>query len=288
MIEPPVRGRAPVQVRRNPPLNTLDPLRKNNATVVGNREASQSIVFVHGFGTDQSVWQDVAASFMDDYRVVLFDNVGAGKSPPEAFVQHRYLNLDTYATDLLDLCTALQLEDAILVGHSLGGMISILATIRNPEIASRLVLVGASPRYLDDEGYRGGFSKSDLDALYKAVTLNYTEWADSFAPLAMANPEKPFLSEDFAATIKSIPADRALTVLCSIFQSDHRAALGKLDIPTLLIQSQNDIAVPLAVAEYLHRHIKHSRLSVIDATGHFPHVSAPAEVVAAIREFIAA
>lgn len=267
-------------------MSKLDPIKRNHVNIIGNPNARRSIIFVHGFGTDQHVWNDVAASFRDDFRIVVFDNVGAGQSDPAAFVQHRYLQLDAYATDLIEICQALDLGETILVGHSLGGMISLLATIRQPDICTKLVLIGASPRYLDDEGYQGGFTKDDLNRLYQAVTLAYSDWAEHFAPLAMGNPDQPGLALDFAASIKCIPADRALTVLCSIFQSDHRADLKQLDKPTLLIQSHDDVAVPLAVAHYLNQHIRGSRLTIVNATGHLPHVSAPHQVAAAIRDFI--
>jgi sigma-B regulation protein RsbQ len=264
----------------------LDPITKNNVQVVGNPGSARTIVFVHGFGTDQRAWHAVVGPFLKDFRIVLLDNVGAGGSAPDAFVQHRYLNLHAYATDLLDVCRALQIEDAVLVAHSVGAMIGVLAANAEPARFSRLVLIGASPRYLDEPGYRGGFTKPDLDALYSAVSSVYPDWADQFAPLAMGNPDRPQLAQHFAATLKSIPAQSAFTVLCSIFQSDHRQDVCKLDKPTLLIQSQQDVAVPLEVAEYLNREIRGSRLAVIDATGHLPHVSAPAAVVAAMRDFI--
>lgn len=267
-------------------MSNRDSIRKNHVNVIGNLQAHRSIIFVHGFGTDQRVWNEVAASFLDNFRIIVFDNVGAGQSDPADFVQHRYLQLEAYATDLIAICQTLDLREAILVGHSVGGMISLLAAIRQPEICAKLVLIGASPRYLDDDGYQGGFTKDDLNGLYQAVTLGYSDWADHFAPLAMGNPDQPGLAVDFATSIKCIPADRALTVLCSIFQSDHRADLVRLDKPTLLIQSHKDVAVPLAVADYLHRHIRGSHLAIINATGHLPHVSAPAEVVAAMRDFI--
>jgi sigma-B regulation protein RsbQ len=267
-------------------VDAFDPITKNNVTVAGNPDAAATMIFVHGFGTDQSSWREVAAAFARDYRLVLFDNTGAGRSRPEAFVQHRYLNLRAYAEDLLDICAALQFKDAVLVGHSVGAMIGLLAAIRRPQHFSRLVLIGASPRYLDDEGYHGGFTKSDIDELYSTMTHSYSTWAKNFAPLVMGNPDSPHLAQQFAETIKTIPPNHALTVLCSIFQSDHRGDLDKLTLPTLLIQAREDIAVPLAVAEYLNRHIAGSRLAVIEATGHLPHISAPAAVIKAMRGFL--
>ena len=249
-------------------MHAPDPLARNAVTVTGNPEAARTIVFVHGFGTDQNAWKDITPAFVDDFRIVLLDNVGAGRADPQAFVQHRYLNLSQYAHDLLDVCHALKLRDAILVGHSVGAMIGVLATIAEPDCFAKLVLIGASPRYLDDGEYHGGFTTQQLNDLYQAVTLSYAEWAGQFASLAMANEDRPGLAAAFAETIRDIPKDRALTVLCSVFQSDHRADVRRLDKPTLLVHAHGDIAVPESVAGYLQRAITGSRLVMIDAQGH--------------------
>lgn len=260
-------------------------LARNAVTVTGREDASQTLVFVHGFGTDQRSWRSVVPAFENDFRIVLLDNVGAGATPPSAFTQHRYLNLDRYASDLVEVCDALQVRRATLVGHSAGGMIVLLAAALRPDIASRLVLVGASPRYLEDRGYPGGFTREAIQDIYRAVTSNYHEWAERFAPLAMSNSDRPQLAEHFAEALKGIPPDRALTVLCSILQSDYRERLPAVRHPTLLVHAREDAIVPLAVADYMHRSIPGSELQVIGATGHFPHLSAPAEVIAAIRGF---
>lgn len=217
---------------------------------------------------------------------MLIDNVGAGQSAPDAFQQHRYLNLQGYVSDLLEISAALNLRDAIFVGHSVGGMVCALAALKAPQRVARLILIGASPRYLDDDGYHGGFSHKDLDSLYSALQSNYTVWADSYAQQAMANPDQPQLAMVFASGLKSIPASQALTVLCSIFQSDHRKDIARLRLPTLLIQATDDIVVPLAVAHFMHEQIPGSQLAVIDASGHLPHVSAPAIVAQVMRDFL--
>lgn len=272
--------------REDSPQGDSGPLRRNNVRFRGRQDAVDTMVFVHGFGTDQHAWHAVAAAFDDDYRQVLLDNVGAGGTDPKAFIQHHYLNLHGYAQDLISVCDAAGVRDAVMVGHSVGAMIGVLASVARPELFSRLVLIGASPRYLDDTDYHGGFTREGLDELYRSVTLDYARWAGSFAPLAMANPNRPRLAEHFAESLRTIPAETALTVLCSIFQSDHRAVLGDIKVPTLLIQSRDDVAVPLEVAQYLNARIAGSRLALIDATGHLPHVSAPDAVIAAMRAFL--
>lgn len=261
------------------------PLEKNAVTVAGRPEGSPTLVFVHGFGTDQRAWRDVAAAF-DDCRLVLLDNAGAGRTPEWAFVQHRYLGLDQYAHDVVAVCEALALRDVVLVGHSAGGTIAALVAASHPELVGRLVMIGASPRFRDAPGYRGGLTDDDVRDLYRAVAANYPEWSDRFAPQMIGAPDRQDLARELADSLKAIPSDRALTVLCSIFQGDHRDALARIACPTLVVQTRDDAAVPLEVAEYVNRSIAGSRLALLDTTGHLPHVTAPGLLVAAIAEFV--
>lgn len=265
---------------------SLNPLQKNAVSVSGKLDALETLMFIPGFGTDQTAWQSVANAFADDYRLVLFDNAGTGHAAPEAFIQSKYLNLTTYADDVFDICKALELPKVILVGHSIGGMIAILAAIKQPVLVEKLIVIGASPRYLNDIDYYGGFSEKDLSEVYGAISMDFYNWLDQFSKQVMNNPLKPSLARRFAESIRAIPQDQILTTLCAIFQSDHRAEVEKLSQPTLIIQAKEDAFVPLEVAGYLHAHTPNSQLKVINACGHLPHISAPLEVIAAIRSFL--
>ena len=262
-----------------------DPIKKNNVKVIGNPDGP-AMIFAHGFGTDQTAWDAVSRDFTDKYKVILYDNVGAGKSDPDEFSPNKYETLHVYAQDLIDICDSLGIKDAILVGHSVSGMISLLTAVKRPDLFSQMVLVGASPRYLNDSGYVGGFSREDLDGLFQTMDNNYFAWVSGFSAAAMGNPDRPQLAESFAGTLNAIRPDIAQSVARVIFQSDHRADLPKLNKDTLIIQAQEDIAVPLDVAEYLHHNIPGSHLEVVNAYGHFPHISAPQEIIKAIKKFI--
>lgn len=262
-----------------------DTLKRNNVTIKGS-ENKPTMIFAHGFGTDQTAWNKVSEAFADEYRLVLYDNVGAGKADPAAFSPNKYDTLHSYAADLVDICNTLNITNAIMVGHSVSGMISALASIKQPGLFSKMILVGASPRYLNDDGYHGGFSREDLDGLFAAMDNNYYAWVSGFAPAAMANADKPQLAESFAQSLSSIRPDIAQSVARVIFQSDHRDALDKVATDTLLLQTKVDIAVPQEVAEYLNKNIKNSTLKVVEAEGHFPHISAPGEIINAIKEYI--
>lgn len=266
--------------------STLEnPIRKNNVTVL-NEDKPQTLILAHGFGTDQTSWKPIADAFKDQYRIVLYDNVGGGKSDPEAFSPNRYDSLEAYAQDLVDLCQSMNIEDAILVAHSVSGMIGLLASVRHPDLFSKLILIAASPRYLNDVDYVGGFDQPTLDELYDTMANNYYAWVSGFAAATMANPDKPQLAENFAKSLSEIRPDIAQSVLRVIFQSDYRSELVKLNKQTALIHTQEDLAVPREVAQYLHEHIPNSTLQIINATGHFPHISAPQELVKALKQLI--
>jgi sigma-B regulation protein RsbQ len=263
-----------------------NPLKKNNVNIKGNLSATQTILFGHGFGTDQTAWNNILPAFLEKYKVVLFDMVGAGKADLEAFSPNRYDHLGAYAEDVLSICEALNLKDVIMIAHSVSGMVSLLAASKEPRYFSKIVMIGASPRYINDGDYIGGFTQEALNELYRSMETNYYAWVSGFAPMVMSNEDKPELAEGFARTLSEIRPDIAISVVRMIFQSDVRNKLGFLQKPTLILQSQNDVAVPVEVGNYLHKHIEGSQLEVIPSQGHFPHISAPEEVTRAILRFI--
>ena len=117
--------------------------------------AATTIMFAHGFGCDQNMWRFVAPAFSNDYRIVLFDLVGAGGSDWSAFSFEKYSSLDGYADDVIEIARELQLKDAIFVGHSVSAMIGILAANKAPGVFKQLVLVGPSPKYIDEGQLHG-------------------------------------------------------------------------------------------------------------------------------------
>ncbi|MBW8684563.1 alpha/beta fold hydrolase [Chitinophaga rhizophila] len=261
---------------------------KNNVHVTGNESAAQTIIFGHGFGSDQTAFAPIVKAFAADYKIVLYDNVGGGKADIDAFNPSRYSTMQGYVTDLSDIIRALQLSDVIYVGHSVSGMIGLLTANKYPEYFSKLILLGSSPRYLNDiaTGYTGGFDMETLNSLYSAMSTNYYAWASGFSALVMSNPDQPHLAEAFAATLSAIRPDIALSVAKAIFEMDHRQDLALCTIPSLVVQTSDDVAVPGVVGEYLQQHIPDSQQVNVQATGHFPHIVAPEEVIRAIRSFI--
>lgn len=259
-----------------------DPLRRNNVVTRGNPEGP-TIVFAHGFGCSQVAWRLVVPHFLDDYRVVLFDHVGAGGSDLSAYDAGKYDSLHGYADDLLEILEALDAEDVVFVGHSVSAMIGVLAANREPSRFRRLVLVGPSPRYIDDDGYRGGFQREDITGLLDSLDANYLDWSRQFAPVIMGHPDRPELGEDLADSFCQVEPRIASHFARVTFLSDNRADLARVTVPTHIIQCSDDVIAPVEVGRFVHEAIPGSRLTVLSTTGHIPILSGPDELVAAIR-----
>jgi sigma-B regulation protein RsbQ len=266
------------------PVSVLD---RHNVTVSG-RPDGQPLVFAHGFGCDQNMWRFVAPRFEDEFRVVLFDHVGAGRSDLSAYDPERYASLQGYADDVVDICRELELTNVVFVGHSVSAMIGVLAAAAEPERFAKLVLVGPSPRYIDDEGYRGGFAAEDIDELLGSLESNYLGWSSAMAPVIMGNPERPELGEELTESFCRTDPGIARRFARVTFLSDNRADLARVSVPTLVLQSRNDAIAPLEVGTYVSQAIAGSSLVVLDATGHCPNLSAPDATSEAIAAFLAA
>ncbi|WNG35118.1 alpha/beta hydrolase [Archangium violaceum] len=262
--------------------------KRNNVQVLGS--GRHTLIFAHGFGSEQSAWRHQVKAFQDRYRIVLFDHVGCGQSDFNAYSPHRYRGVHAYAEDVLELCEELNLADCTLVGHSFSGMVGVVAALADPSRFRQLIFVKTTPRVLNDPdtGYVGGFSRAELDAFFAAMSSNYYAWASGFAPLAMGNPERPALGLEFARTLSGMRPDIALAIARIVFQYDHRADLPRLKIPSLIVHAGEDLAVPNEVGEYMARLIPDSKLTTIDASGHLPHLSAPLAVNRALAEYLAA
>ena len=261
-------------------------LLRNHVNVSG--QGGRVMVFAHGFGCDQRLWRFVAPAFAAEYRVVLFDYVGSGRSEMGAYDPARYATLEGYVQDLIEVIEALGERDVIFVAHSVSGMIGVLAAIRQPELFGRLVLLCPSPRYLNDEatGYVGGFSRADLDGVFALMESNPTGWPGVLAPMAMQHPERPELEAELERTLRQMDQKVAREFTRATLLGDNRADLAKVRTPTLVVQTERDLIAPTQVGRFVHEHIAGSEFHLLAAVGHMPQVSAPLETVQAIRGYL--
>ncbi|XAR61964.1 hypothetical protein NMG60_11016527 [Bertholletia excelsa] len=255
-----------------------------NVRVVGSGE--KVVVLAHGFGTDQSAWQRILTFLMPYYRVVLYDLVCAGSVNPDCFDVRRYTSLDAFVDDLLHILDALGVDRCFYVGHSVSAMIGILAAIRRPELFSKLILIGASPRFLNDKDYHGGFDQGEIEKVFSAMEANYEAWVNGFAPLAVG-ADVPTVVREFSRTLFNMRPDITLCVSRMVFNSDLRGVLGLVKVPCCIIQTAKDVSVPASVAMYLKSHLGgRNTVEMLPIEGHLPHLSAPALLAPVLRRHL--
>lgn len=244
------------------------------------------MLFAHGFGCSQNAWKRITSAFTDNYKLVLFDYVGAGKSDISAYNKVRYSTLDGYAQDILEICHELNIKDAIFVGHSVSSIIGALASIKEPSVFKKLIFIGPSACYLNSDGYTGGFEQEDIDALFEIMDDDFIRWAKLMSPQIIGNSERLELAEEmennFCSTDHEIVKDFARVT----FLSDNRKDLPNIPVESLTLQCSEDILAPLEVGKYIHENTPNNTMVILKATGHCPHMSEPEETIAVIKAFL--
>ncbi len=263
-----------------------DIIKKNNVKIYGSGE--QAILFAHGFGSDQTSWKYIYKAFAKNYCVILFDYVGSGNSDHAAFRPELYSTLSGFAQDVLGVCEALNLHQIIYVGHSVSGMIGLLAAVEKPEYFKKMIFLGPSARYLNDhdQDYTGGLERSDLDALFEILDNNYLGFSRALAPSVMgektSQENQEELVESFCAADPFISQNFARVTLLS----DHRAMLPHLKVPSVTLQCSDDVMAPETAGLYINQHTPGNTYIEINATGHCPHISAPEKVIEALNNYL--
>ncbi|WP_294179790.1 alpha/beta fold hydrolase [uncultured Schumannella sp.] len=263
-------------------MQAVTDVRRRNNVIVRGRDGGRPLVFAHGFGCSQEMWRHVEVQLRDRYLTVTFDHVGSGGSDLSAYDRGKYDSLHGYADDVLQILEELALEDAVFVGHSVSAMIGVLAAADDPARFGALVLVGPSPRYVDDGDYTGGFTGDDIEGMLDALDSNYLGWSSAMAPVIMGNSDRPELGEELTASFCRVEPEIARHFARVTFQSDNRHDLARVRVPTVVLQCADDVIAPDAVGAYVASQIPGARLVRLDARGHCPNLSAPDELAAAI------
>jgi len=262
----------------------LNPLKRYNVKVTGT--GSQPVLFAHGMGCDQRVWNYLFPSFEKNYKVIRFDFIGSGGSDISSYDIQKHSSLRGYAEDILEICESLNLQNIIFVGHGVSSMIGMLASISNPQLFSKLIMIAPSACLLNDRDYLGGFDKNELEEVLAIMEENYLGWAKLFSPRVMANPERPLLAKELEDRLcTSDPGITKKFARVSFF-SDNRSDLSLVRISTLILQSKEDILAPEFAGRYLHQNIRGSKLKIMKAKGHCPHISEPEETITLMQEFL--
>jgi sigma-B regulation protein RsbQ len=259
-------------------------LRRHHVQVLG---VGRPLLFCNGFNCTQQVWHWLAPTLAAHYQLIFFDQMGVGQSDMSAYDPQQYATLAGYAQDVVSICQALQLQEVVLVGHSAGATVAMLAAIQAPAHITQTVLLNMSPYFINEPGYYGGFEQSDLLQVIATMHANYVQWASTFATMLVGQDAAPTLSQDLVACATQVNPALAAQVVELAFLGDFRPQLAQLRVPTLLLQCKDDPAAPEEVSTYLLTHLPCATLVTLATTGHSPHLTAPAEVAAAIRHFLA-
>ncbi|KAF5207499.1 Strigolactone esterase d14 [Thalictrum thalictroides] len=244
-----------------------------NARIIGS-SSGDTVILAHGFGADQSIWDKIIPSLAQSYRVLMFDwHFSAAAKDPNEFDPIKYSCLDAFAKDLIALLDEMNLTSSVFVGHSMSGMVGCLASIKRADLFKRLVLIGASPRYMNSEDYEGGFEKPLIDQIFASIESNFTEWATNFASLVVDANDPPSV-QIFEKMLSKMKPEVALPMAKVVFCSDYRSSLEKVLVPCTIIQMTDDIVVPNSVVYYMQKKIKgKTTVEMIEGTGHFPQLT---------------
>lgn len=259
-------------------------LQRNNVTVSGRGDTA--MLFAHGFGCNQDAWRRITSAFADDYKLILFDYVGAGKSDISAYDKEKYSTLEGYAQDILEICDELKIKDAIFVGHSVSCMIGALASIKDPSVFKKLIFIGPSPCYVNDKQYIGGFVKDDIVTLLEIMEDDVTGWAKLMSPKVMGNSGRPELSDEIEDFFCAADPEILKHFARVTFLSDNRDDLPAIPVESITIQCSEDIIAPLEVGQYIEEHTPGNKMIIINANGHCPHMSEPGETIRAIKSVL--
>jgi sigma-B regulation protein RsbQ len=265
-------------------LEQVAVIKRFNVSIIG--AGKPTLLFCNGFNCNQHIWNYLTPALAARHQLVLFDQMGTGNSDLRAYDSTKYASLAGYAQDVVDICQALELREVVIIGHSVGAMIALLAAVQAPQYFAKTVLIAATPHYLNEPGYYGGFERADMLDLLAEMRGNYESWANTFATLLIGQDQPASLGYELAGYFCQADPTIAREFAHMSFLADNRADVPHLQQPTLLLQCSDDVAVPAEVGNYLLAHLPQATLITLRATGHCPHLSAPMEVLAAMRDFI--
>uniref|UniRef100_A0A0D9WDF7 AB hydrolase-1 domain-containing protein n=1 Tax=Leersia perrieri TaxID=77586 RepID=A0A0D9WDF7_9ORYZ len=270
-----------------------------NATVLGGAggETTATVVLAHGYGGSRRIWDDVAPSLAKTFRVVVFDWSFSGEVTVDndaAVDDEMGCSYFDFAGELVAMMDDLSLSDTVFVGHSMSGMIGCIASVSRPDLFRRLVLVGASPRYINgDEGddYVGGFDRGEVDAMLAAIEADFAAWAPAFAEVVVGGEPAAAVAR-FAKQLGRMRPGTALRVMRAVLTCDVRGVLRDVAAPCTVVHCERDAVAPLDVALYLRRALasgaggEGAEVVVMESVGHFPQLTAPVEFVRVVESIV--
>jgi pimeloyl-[acyl-carrier protein] methyl ester esterase len=234
------------------------------------------VVFVHGWAMSGRVWY-FQRQFSDCRRVIIPDLRGHGLS---GIAQGTTLTLDDMGRDLEALFTALGLEQAVVVGWSMGTMVVLAAYPRIRERIAGIVLVGGTPRFTSMEGYGHGLSPLEVRGISLRLKRDYSRtmgdfFRSMFSPGELTGEQYQRVVHEIVIPGRQPSHEAAFQCLDILAETELRPLLPEIRTPALLIHGEEDAICPHGASAYMAEHLPEARLEIMKGCGHAPFISRP-------------
>jgi 3-oxoadipate enol-lactonase len=232
------------------------------------------IVFLHGVGSDKSVWQPQLAHFGQSRRAIAFDYPGYGDSDPAPQGTTR----DDYAAAIVSAMHELGIDRAHVCGLSLGGVVAIALHHDYRERCASLILADTFAVHPDGQAIydRSIAGSEDLPAM-----------AEARVDFLLAQPADPEVRREVVETMSRIDPAAYRIGAEAVWLADQRERVAEIRVPTLIICGEADKPTPPGLSRQLHEVIPQSRLEMIADAGHLTNLEKPAEFNIIVQRFIA-
>ncbi len=250
--------------------------------IQGNPTATETIVFLNGLTQSTLSWGLMLPYFRDNYKLILLDFIFQGQSDKEG----AWRNFDQHATDVKTVLDKEWITQPIVIGLSYGSLVAQHFAVLFPQQLSRLILVSTfahkTPYYdaLELSWWRaleaGGYNLM-LDIMLPSV-LSETYFANPLIPIAAMKELRKDANQNSEAIFNLMRATKE--------RKDYRNELEKIKMPTLIIQGEKDLLLPVHLANEIHLRIVGSKFIVIKNAGHTLNLEHVPETVGCIKNFL--
>lgn len=241
-------------------------------------KANQTILFIHGLGSYASAWKKTIEGLKSNYRCIAIDLPGYGRSSKGNYP----CSMSFYATIVHELLDSLSLDQVILAGHSMGGQISIVASLKKPERVQKLMLVSPAGIETFTEGEKDWFRTAisakgvmltPLNSIEENLGHNFYKFPKDAEYMIKDRYAMTGCGDDFLWYCKAIERSIQGMVNEPVIRD-----LSKLNVPTLLVFGESDKLIPNRylhggstrnIGEKAERNIQHSQLVMVKKAGHF-------------------
>ncbi|MFN8459470.1 MAG: 3-oxoadipate enol-lactonase [Anaerolineae bacterium] len=252
----------------------------NGVTLHYRREGQSEgvpLVFINSLGTDLRIWDGIMPAFADHYPLIRYDQRGHGLSdvPPGPYT------IRALADDLSGLLDYLQVEAAILIGVSVGGMVALDMANRQPERVKALVLCDTAPTIGTAEMWHERISTLRQHGMAYLGDTILGRW---FAP-AFINQHRATYRGYFNLLTRT-PLDGYIATCEAIRDADLSGVVGSIHIPALVVGGADDLATPPDQVRGLAEALPQARFELIEGAGHIPSLEQPTVLAAKIQQFL--